>query len=147
MKRLHRQQGFSLIEIMVVLVIMGLLIGIVAPRVLDNIGKANYGRLFADFKSIETALQTYRLDNYVYPSSEQGLGALVEKPSLDPVPRKYRESGYLPKMPKDPWGRDYLYLSPGESHEFEIFSYGADGVPGGEGDNRDVNNWDNQEDF
>lgn len=142
-----RQSGFSLIEIMVVLVIMGLLVGIVAPKVMDNLTVANYKKIFADFKNLETGLQSYRMDNYVYPTSEQGIVALVEKPSLDPVPRKYRANGYFAKLPKDPWGREYLYLSPGESKEYEIFTYGADGVPGGEGENADVNNWDDPEDF
>lgn len=142
MKTRSRQQGFSLIEIMVVLVIMGLLVGIVAPNVIGNLEDANKKKVFADFRNIETALQTYRLDNYVYPSSEQGISALSEKPSLDPVPRKYREGGYVTKPPKDPWGREYLYLSPGETKQYDIFTYGADGVPGGEGDNADISIWD-----
>ncbi|BFM09589.1 type II secretion system major pseudopilin GspG [Halioxenophilus aromaticivorans] len=147
MKLQARQTGFSLIEIMVVLVIMGLLVGIVAPNVIGNLKKANTQRVFADFKNIESALQMYRLDNYVYPNSEQGLVSLVEKPSLDPVPRKYRDGGYVSKTPIDPWGREYLYLSPGESHEYDIFTYGADGVPGGEGENADINNWTNPEEL
>ena len=132
---------------MVVLVIMGLLVGIVAPNVLDNLSKANTQKVFADFKNIETALQSYRLDNYVYPTSEQGLNALMEKPTLDPVPRKFPQGGYVKKAFNDPWNREYLYLSPGESHEYDIFTYGADGVPGGEGENADISVWDNPNDF
>ncbi len=142
MRLQHRQNGFSLIEIMVVLVIMGLLVGIVAPNVIGNLEEANKKKAFADFRNLETALQTYRLDNYVYPSSEQGLSALWEKPTLDPVPRKYRQGGYISKPPKDPWGNEYLYLSPGETKQYDIFTYGADGVPGGEGDNADISVWD-----
>ncbi|MCD9458256.1 type II secretion system major pseudopilin GspG [Marinibactrum halimedae] len=136
-----QQKGFSLIEIMVVLVIIGLLVGIVAPNVLQNVDEAQKQTVFANFKSIETSLKMYRLDNFVYPSTEQGLEALVTKPALDPVPAKYRKGGYLPDLPKDPWGREYLYLSPGEGHEYDIYTYGADGVPGGEGQNADYNNW------
>ncbi len=147
MKLQARQTGFSLIEIMVVLVIMGLLVGIVAPNVIGNLKQANTQRVFADFKNIESALQMYRLDNYVYPNSEQGLVALVEKPSLDPVPRKYRDGGYVQKTILDPWGREYLYLSPGESHDYDIFTYGADGVPGGEGENADITNWTNPDEL
>lgn len=147
MKKTTRQAGFSLIEIMVVLVIMGLLMGVVGVNVMGNLKKANVGRVFADFKQIETGLDSYRLDNYVYPSSEQGLEALIEKPALDPVPRKYRDGGYLKDTPLDPWDREYLYISPGESRAYDIYTYGADGVPGGEGDARDISVWDKQADF
>ena len=135
-------KGFSLIEILVVLVIMGLLISIVAPNVLDQADDARVQKAKADFKAIETALKLYRLDNYNYPSSEQGLQALVEKPSIEPVPRQYRGNGYLENLPVDPWGRPYLYLSPGETKEFDLYTLGADGVRGGEDQNADLTNWD-----
>ncbi len=138
---MQRQRGFSLIEILVVLVIMGLLISVVAPTVLNSADDARIQKVHADFKAIETALKIYRLDNYVYPSTEQGLVALVEPSTLEPEPRNFKQGGYLEEVPMDPWGREYLYLSPGENGEVDIFSYGADGLPGGEGQNGDIGNW------
>ena len=111
---MKKQNGFSLIEILVVLVIMGLLISVVAPTVLNSADDARIQKVQADFKSIETALKIYRLDNYVYPTTEQGLVALVEASTLEPEPRNFKKGGYLPDAPLDPWGREYLYLSPGE---------------------------------
>jgi len=139
------QRGFSLVEILVVLVIMGLLISIVAPTVLNRADEARVQKVYADFKAIETALKIYRLDNYVYPTTEQGLEALVEASSLDPQPRNFKAGGYLQEVPLDPWGRPYLYLSPGENGEIDIYSLGADGVSGGEGQNADIGNWREQE--
>lgn len=133
--------GFSLVEILVVLVIMGLLMSVVAPRVLDQADEARIKKTYADFKSIETALKIYRLDNYVYPTTEQGLVALVEPSSLDPEPKNFKTGGYLEDVPEDPWGRPYLYLSPGENGEIDIYSLGADGLSGGEGQNIDIGNW------
>lgn len=133
--------GFSLVEILVVLVIMGLLISVVAPTVLNRADEARIQKVQADFKAIETALKIYRLDNYVYPTTEQGLIALVEKSSLDPEPRNFKGGGYLEEVPSDPWGFDYLYLSPGENGEVDIYSLGADGLSGGEGQNGDIGNW------
>lgn len=141
-RRLPR--GFSLIEIMVVLVIMGLLVTIVAPNVLDQADRARVQKVQADFKAIETALKIYRLDNYNYPTSEQGLDALVDKPTIDPIPGSWKKNGYLPDLPIDPWGRPYLYLSPSEyseKSEFDLYSLGADGVTGGEDQNADIGNW------
>jgi general secretion pathway protein G len=140
MKRMNNA-GFSLVEILVVLVIMGLLISVVAPTVLNQADEARVQKARADFKNIETALKMYRLDNYVYPTTEQGLEALVEPSSLDPEPRNFREGGYLEELPIDPWGRPYLYLSPGENKETDIYSLGADGLSGGEGQNADIGNW------
>ncbi|MDO3388723.1 type II secretion system major pseudopilin GspG [Gilvimarinus sp. SDUM040013] len=137
-----RQSGFSLIEIMVVVVIIGLLASIVAPMVLDRADEARINKVQADFKSIQTALNLYRIDNYVYPSSEQGLNALVSKPTLTPVPRNWRSSGYLDQLPIDPWGSAYLYISPGESREYDIYTLGADNVAGGEGPAADISVWD-----
>lgn len=141
------QGGFSLIEIMVVLVILGLLISIVAPNVLDRADGARVQKVFADFKAIETSLKSYRLDNFNYPTSEQGLDALVNKPSLDPIPKRYPANGYLDSLPKDPWGNPYLYLSPGENGAVDIYTLGADGVAGGEGQNADIGNWQSMSDF
>ena len=135
------QKGFSLIEILVVLVIMGLLISVVAPTVLNTADDARIQKAQADFKAIETALKIYRLDNYVYPTTEQGLMALVQPTSLEPQPRNFKQGGYLAELPIDPWGREYLYLSPGDYGEVDIYTLGADGLPGGEGQNADVGNW------
>ena len=140
-----RQSGFSLVEILVVLVIMGLLISVVAPTVLNRADEARVQKVHADFKAIETALKIYRLDNYVYPTTEQGLQALVEKSTLDPEPRNFKEGGYLPELPIDPWWRTYLYLSPGENGEIDLYSLGADGLSGGEGQNADIGNWTEKE--
>ena len=136
-----RQGGFSLVEILVVLVIMGLLISVVAPTVLNQADDARVKKVHADFKAIETALKIYRLDNYVYPTTEQGLEALVEASTLEPEPRNFKQGGYLGELPIDPWGRPYLYLSPGENGEVDIYSLGADGLSGGEGQNTDIGNW------
>ncbi len=135
------QGGFSLVEILVVLVIMGLLISVVAPTVLNRADEARIQKAYADFKAIETALKIYRLDNYVYPSTEQGLEALVTPSNLDPQPRNFKEGGYLQELPVDPWGRPYLYMSPGEHGEVDLYSLGADGLSGGEGQNADIGNW------
>ncbi len=140
MKR-HANGGFSLVEILVVLVIMGLLISIEAPTVLNRADEARIQKAQADFSAIETALKIYRLDNYVYPTTEQGLEALVEPSSLDPEPRNFKQGGYLPELPVDPWGRPYLYLYPGEHGEVDIYTLGADGLSGGEGQNGDIGNW------
>lgn len=139
------QSGFSLVEILVVLVIMGLLISIVAPTVLNRADDARIQKAQADFKAIETALKIYRLDNYVYPTTEQGLEALVRPSTLDPQPRNFKEGGYLAEIPLDPWGRPYLYLSPGENGEVDIYTLGADGLAGGEGQNTDIGNWSTEE--
>lgn len=141
MRQSPEQNGFSLIEILVVLVIMGLLISVVAPTVLNRADEARVQKVFADFNSIETALKIYRLDNYVYPTTEQGLEALVAPSNLEPVPRNFKPGGYLSEVPRDPWGRPYLYLQPGEQGEVDIYSLGADGLSGGEEQNADIGNW------
>ena len=142
-RKLHGYQaGFTLIEIMVVVIIIGLLAGIVVPNVMDSLDKANVQKARADFKTLQTALKLYRIDNFNYPSTEQGLEALVSKPSIAPIPRNYKSNGYIETLPKDPWGSDYQYMSPGESHEYDIYSLGADGVSGGEEQNADLSVWD-----
>src|SRR5688572_16813055 len=144
MKAGMRQAGFTLVEIMVVVIIIGLLAGIVVPNVMDNLDKANVQKARADFSSLQTALKLYRIDNFNYPTTEQGLEALVTKSSIAPVPRNFKASGYIDNLNKDPWGNDYQYMSPGEGHEYDIYSLGADGVSGGEGQNADVSVWDEQ---
>ncbi len=139
----QKHAGFSLIELLVVLVILGLLVSVVAPNVLDQADKARVQKVQADFKAIETALKIYRLDNYLYPTSEQGLEALVDKTAIDPIPQNFKKNGYLDDLPLDPWGRAYLYLSPAEygDGEFDLYSLGADGLAGGEDQSADIGNW------
>lgn len=138
--KVANNRGFSLVEILVVLVIMGLLISVVAPTVLNRADEARTQKAQADFKAIETALKIYKLDNYVYPTTEQGLEALVEASSLDPEPRNFKQGGYLAELPIDPWGNPYLYLSPGENGAIDIYTLGADGLSGGEDQNTDIGN-------
>ncbi len=139
-----RQAGFTLVEIMVVVIIIGLLAGIVVPNVMDNLDKANVQKARADFSAIQTALKLYRIDNFNYPTTEQGLEALVSKTSIAPVPRNFKAGGYLDSLNKDPWGNDYQYMSPADGHEYDIYSLGADGVTGGDGQNADISVWDEQ---
>jgi general secretion pathway protein G len=137
-------QGFTLIEIMVVLVILGILAGLIVPRIMGRPDEARRMKAKIQIQSFETALQLYKLDTGNYPTTEQGLKALVEPPSTGELAKSWREGGYLEKgqVPRDPWGNDYVYLSPGAQGEFDITSYGADGVAGGEGKNEDINSWD-----
>lgn len=138
------QAGFTLIELMVVIVILGILALYVGPRVMGRTDEAKMVKAKMDIASLETALKLYKLDNGTYPTTEQGLQALVVKPETSPAPPKWKTGGYLEKskVPKDPWNNAYIYLSPGVNGEFDIISYGADGVPGGEEANADINNWD-----
>jgi general secretion pathway protein G len=139
---MSKQRGFSLVEILVVLVILGLLVSVVAPTVLNRADDARVQKVYADFASIATALKLYRLDNFVYPSTDQGLEGLVAASSMDPEPRNFKQGGYLDRLPIDPWGRPYMYLSPGENGEFDLYSLGADGLSGGTEQNLDLGNWD-----
>jgi general secretion pathway protein G len=134
-----KQTAFSLIEIMVVVVILGILASIVVPKILSRPDEARVVKAKSDILNIQNALELYKLDNGNYPTTDQGLLALSEKPSQDPIPNNWKP--YLQKLPKDPWGRDYLYLNPGEHGEIDIFTYGADGQPGGTGFNADIGNW------
>ena len=134
-------KGFTLIEIMVVVVILGILAGIVVPRLLDEPEKARRTSAATQIRSLEEALGMFKLDNGFYPSTEQGLESLVNKPSVGRIPTRYKEGGYIKKIPLDPWGQPYLYLSPGSHGDFDLFSYGPDGESGGEGDNADISNW------
>lgn len=139
-RRSSREGGFTLIEIMVVVVILGILAALVAPNVISRIDDAQINRAKQDIRAVESALHLYRMDNSRYPTTDQGLEALVNQPS-DPSIRNWRAGGYLPKIPKDPWGRPYQYLQPGQYGEFDVFTLGADEQPGGEGINGDIGNW------
>ena len=133
------EQGFTLLEIMVVVVIIGLLAAVVAPNFMGSIDDAAINRARQDIRSVETALNLYRLDNFRYPTTEDGLEALVTNPGEDTAPNWKQ---YLRRMPTDPWNKPYLYLQPGQKSEFDVFSFGADGQEGGEGINADIGNWD-----
>ncbi len=137
----HRAHGFTLIEIMVVVVILGILAAIVVPRVMDNPDKARVVTAKQQIRTIETALNMYRLDNFKYPTSDQGLEALVNPPG-DASGGNYKPGGYMPKLPQDPWGNQFQYLNPGNRGEIDIYSLGADGQPGGDGVDADIGNWD-----
>lgn len=134
-------RGFTLIEIMVVVVIIGLLAAVVVPQFLGRVDDAQQAKTKQDIQAIETALTMFKLDNFSYPSTEMGLRALVEKPTDSSI-RNWRDGGYLKRLNKDPWGGDYQYARPG-SHggDYEIYSLGADGQPDGEGNNADIGNW------
>ena len=136
----RQQSGFTLIEIMVVVIILGILAAIVAPNVIGRIDDAQVTRARQDIRGIESALKFFRMDNFAYPTSEQGLEALVSKPA-DPNIRNWKAGGYLDRLPKDPWGNEYQYLNPGQSGEIDIYTYGRDGRPGGEGIDADLGNW------
>ena len=138
---LHNRKGFTLIEIMVVVVILGILAAIVVPRLLERPEEARVVKAKTDIKGLEEALGLFKLDNGFYPTTEQGLRALETKPETGRIPGKYPDDGYLKKIPTDPWGNDYVYLSPGIHGNFDLISYGADGEPGGEGKNADIQSW------
>jgi general secretion pathway protein G len=131
-----KQAGFTLIEVMVVVVILGILAAILVPKVMDRPDQARKIKAKQDIRALEAALNLYKLDNFVYPTTDQGLEALVEKPS-SPEPPNWKEGGYVDRLPKDPWNQDYLYLSPGENGSIDIFSMGADQQPSDD----DIGNW------
>lgn len=136
-------RGFTLIEIMVVIVIIGVLAALIVPNVIGRQDQALVVAAKQDIASIKSALKLYYLDNQRYPSTEQSLKALVSKPDSGPIPANWKAGGYLEKLPPDPWGRPYQYLSPGvKSTDFDVFSYGKDGQPGGEGSDADLGSWD-----
>jgi general secretion pathway protein G len=137
----RRVAGFSLIEILIVVVIIGILAAVVVPRVMDEPDRARVTRAQQDIQALVTALNMYRLDNYHYPSTEQGLEALVRRHSGQPEAANWKEGGYIDRLPRDPWGREYQYLNPGVHGEIDVWSYGANGLPGGEGMNAEIGNW------
>jgi general secretion pathway protein G len=138
----RKQGGFTLIEIMVVVVILGILAALVVPQVMNRPDQAKVTVAKGDIKAIGAALDMYKLDNYSYPSTQQGLDALVEKPGGNPQPKNWNRDGYLKRVPKDPWGNEYQYLSPGTQGAYDLYSYGADGKQGGSELNADIGNWD-----
>ena len=143
-RAIYNNSGFTLIEIMVVIIILGILVSFVAVNIMDKPDEARQVKARMDISSLEAAVKLYKLDNGKYPTTEQGLQALVEPPSVGQLARKWRDGGYLEKgtVPHDPWGNDYLYLSPGSQGTIDIFTYGADGRKGGDDAAADIGNWD-----
>lgn len=135
------QLGFTLIEVMVVVVILGILAAIVVPKIMDRPDAARITKAKQDIRALEGALNLYKLDNFKYPTTDQGLEALVIRPQGQDEPKNWRQGGYLDRLPKDPWGNEYLYLQPGELAEVDIYSHGADGQQGGEDVDADIGNW------
>jgi general secretion pathway protein G len=138
---LRIQRGFTLLEVMVVVVILGILAALVVPKIISRPDEARMIAARQDIASLMQALKLYRLDNLRYPTTEQGLSALVTKPTASPVPANWKSGGYVERLPKDPWGNAYQYLNPGLRGEIDVFSYGADGAAGGEGNDADIGSW------
>jgi len=136
-----RSAGFTLIEVMVVVIILGILAALVVPKIISKPDDARRAAARADINNLMTALKLYRLDNLSYPTTEQGLQALVAKPSTPPLPPNWKTGGYVERVPKDPWGREFRYLNPGQNGEIDVYSLGADGEKGGESNDADVGNW------
>ena len=135
----HNMKGFTLIEIIVVVVIIGLLAAVIAPNIFGQVEKARHNRALSDLRALESSLNLYRLDNFNYPTTEQGIQALVSKPSGSPEAKNWKKGGYIPRMPLDPWGYEYQYANPGTSgNNFDLFTFGADGKVGGEENNKDL---------
>ncbi|MCA3223804.1 MAG: type II secretion system major pseudopilin GspG [Burkholderiales bacterium] len=143
LRRRARARGFTLIEIMVVITILGILAALIVPRVVGRTDDARIGAAKQDIASIMQALKLYRLDNGRYPTTEQGLRALIERPGTEPQPANWKQGGYLERssVPRDPWGKEYQYLSPGLRGEIDVFSFGRDGQSGGEGVDADIGSW------
>lgn len=136
-----RHSGFTLIEVMIVIVILGVLAALIVPKVMGRPDEARVAAAKQDIFTIMQSLKLYKLDNRRYPTTEQGLAALVQKPSQAPVPQNWTAGGYLEKLPNDPWGQPYQYLNPGLHGEIDVMSFGADGQPGGQGVDADIGNW------
>ncbi len=134
-------EGFSLLELMVVVVIMSILALVIVPRIIDRPDQARVARVHSDLATLESAINLYRLDNLRYPTTEQGLRALVTRPVTEPAPPNWADGGYIDRLPKDPWGAEYQYLSPGVHGDFDIFTFGADGAAGGDGADADIGTW------
>ena len=138
---MKKNSGFTLIEVMIVVVILGILAAVVIPKILDRPDQARVAAAKADIAVIMQQLKLYRLDNTFYPTTDQGLQALTVKPTGNPMPANWKQGGYLERLPNDPWGRPYQYLNPGINGEIDVFSLGADGQRGGEGANADIGSW------
>ncbi len=136
-----RQRGFTLIEIMVVVVIIGMLAALVLPRVLGRLDDAGIAKAKSDIRTLSSALKLYKLDNFNYPSTQQGLEALMSAPDGEPVAKNWKRGGYIERLPADPWGNEYQYLSPGDKMEFDLWSFGSDARLGGEDVAADISNW------
>jgi general secretion pathway protein G len=143
-RRLRDRSGFTLIEIMVVIVILGLLAALVVPKLIGRTEEAKKTQARVQIRNIEQALGLFKLDNGFFPGTDQGIEALITIPDAGRVPKNYRKDGYLDRLPKDPWGNPYVYVSPGSHGEYDISSYGADGAQGGEDEDGDINSWDPQ---
>lgn len=141
--KLTTESGFTLIELLVVIVVLGLLAGMIAPKIMGRADDAKIVRAKGDIQSLSTALDMYKLDSGIYPDTEQGLMALVEAPTSGVLPKKWKTGGYLQKrkVPKDPWGNEYIFICPGAHGDYDISSYGADSISGGEDNNKDINSW------
>lgn len=145
--KIKTNHGFTLIELMVVIVILGILVSFIAPRLMGRPDEAKQVKARVQIESLETAIKLYKLDNGFYPTTEQGLQALIEQPQTGTLTKKWRKGGYLEKgkVPKDPWGNEFIYLSPGAHGDYDIIAYGADGVPGGEEFDKDISSWEIEE--
>lgn len=141
LRPMRRTRGFTFIELVVAIAILAILATIVLPRVMGKVDDAAVAKAKADVRNIVTALDLYKLDNFSYPSTDQGLAALKSKPGGQPEPANWKAGGYVEQLPKDPWNRDYEYLSPGQHGEIDVWSLGRDGKPGGEGADADIGNW------
>ncbi len=139
--QVRSSRGFTLIEVLVVVVILAILAAIVVPRVIGRTDDAMIAKAKADVQGLGTALNLYKLDNFTYPSTDQGLDALVQKPGGSPEAANWRSGGYIDRLPKDPWNRDYQYVSPGSHGDFDVYSLGKDGQSGGDGLAADIGNW------
>jgi len=137
-KKFHQQSGFTLLEVMVVIVILGILASMVVPNLLGSQEKANVQKAVSDITALETSLTMYKMDNYKFPTTEQGLEALVTETDIEPLPRRFQEDGYIKRLPQDAWGNDYQLLNPGEHGKYDVFSMGPDGEAGTEDD---IGNW------
>ena len=135
---MKKAQGFTLLEVMVVIVILGILASMVVPNLLGSQDRANMQKAVSDVTALETSLSLYKMDNYDYPSTEQGFAALVDQTDIEPEPRRFPEDGYIKRLPKDPWGNEYILLNPGEQGKMDVFSAGPDGEAGTEDD---IGNW------